>query len=117
MRPRTDDDDVEDAGVLLLDRLIRAEGAVQILGIEPAADRHHRGSDLLQVRQQVSVMPKFIVGRMRHHFIPEGDLVLVVTGVDVLEGADVEEEAIAVRGAIVRPLLSILRWRWSPWIA
>ena len=110
VRPGADDHHVEDAGVLLLDRLVGAEGAVQVLGIVPAADRHHGGGDLLEVGQEIAVLPELVVSRMGYHLVPEGDLVLVKARVDVLQGADVEEEAIAILRAVFRVRLALGGW-------
>ena len=54
MRPRTHDQGVGDTRVLLLDRTVGLERAVQIFGVEPTANGHDRGGDVLQMRQDVA---------------------------------------------------------------
>ena len=58
-------------GLVLLDGLVGLERAEQILGVEPAADGHHRGLDVLQVRPEVARLPELVVGGVLHHLVPE----------------------------------------------
>ena len=73
MKPWPHHQHVEDAGILPLEVLIDAQRSEQIFIVVPAADRHHRGVDVLQIRKDVAFFPKLIVVRMLHHLVPELD--------------------------------------------
>src|SRR4051794_28665915 len=73
VEPRSHNKNVENSGVLSLDRLIRVKSAVQVLVIVPAADSHRRALDISQLRQDVAVFPITIVIRMGHRLVPEFD--------------------------------------------
>jgi hypothetical protein len=100
VRPGAHDEHVEDVGVLALDRLIDVQGAVQVFGVEPAADDHHRRREIAEVRQDAPTLPELVVVRVLDDLPPE-EIVVAVVAVRVLQGAEVEVELVAVPGARV----------------
>ena len=70
-------------GLLASTFLYVFERAEQVLGVEPAADGHHRRLDVLEVRADVAGLPEVVVGAVLHHLVPEGDLALEVARVGV----------------------------------
>src|SRR5579863_3961887 len=52
--PRTYNQPIEYAGIILVDRMKGRERSLQILGIKPTAHRQHRAVNILHVRSQVS---------------------------------------------------------------
>ena len=56
----------------------RFQRAEQVFGVEPAAHRHHRRTDVGEVGPRVARLPEFVVIRVCHHLVPEGDVALVV---------------------------------------
>lgn len=54
--------------------------------------------NVLQVGQEVSILPKLIVVGVSFHVVPEADLIVEVLFVDIAEGTEVEVELIAVAG-------------------
>src|SRR3954468_4909624 len=69
--PGADDEHIVDLRVLLLDRLIGLESAVEIFGVVPAADDHYGWRDVFQMLSDVPLFPKIIAIGMRHHVIPK----------------------------------------------
>src|SRR5207245_6757858 len=65
--PRAHHQDIEDPLIFPFDGPVNLQRAVQVLGIEPAADSHHRRRHLLQVRQQVVRLPEVIIARSEEH--------------------------------------------------
>src|SRR5438552_3760955 len=100
MAPRADDYHVENAGVLLLNRIIRFERAVEVLGVVPSADGHHGRGHVLEVWQKITRLPEFVVVGMLHHLVPEANFAVEIASVGVLERTQVEEELVAVRRAV-----------------
>ncbi len=96
VRPRTHDEHVERAGVLLLDRGVGVERAEEILRVEPSADGHHGRRDVLQVRLEIPRFPERVVVRVRDEVLPERDFLVVVLRVDVRERPEAQEEVVAV---------------------
>ncbi len=76
VRPRACDQDVRSTLAVRLDGLIGLQGAEEILGVEPAADRHHRRADVLQMRPQVPGLPELVVSAVPHQLVPERHLSL-----------------------------------------
>src|SRR5215469_3634091 len=60
--PGTDYERVEDSRVVFVDSVERAEGTLQILGVEPSPDRENSTMDVLHVRREISDLPIFIIG-------------------------------------------------------
>ena len=96
VRPRSDDERLLRLGTERVHRLRRAERPVRILAVEPSADEEHGGRDVLEVRRERALLPERVVVRVRHHRIPERELVAEVLRVGVLVRPHVEEEVIAV---------------------
>src|SRR5579872_6710754 len=61
MNPGSDDQRIEDARIILLDRMIGGKWALQIFGVEPASDREHCAADVLQMRCEVAGPPVVII--------------------------------------------------------
>ena len=101
MRPRSHEDPVRQTRVLLLDRLIGGQRPVQILGVEPPSDDHHRRRHVCEVRQYHPRLPPVVVVRVIHHFRPELDAVPEELRFDVLDRPEPQEEVVCV---LVRPL-------------
>ena len=70
MRPGSDDEQVRDPGILPFGPPIRLQRAEEVLGVVPAADGHHRATDILEMRPNVAGLPKRVVGRMRQKLSP-----------------------------------------------
>ncbi len=96
VRPRSDDERLLRLRAQRVHRLRRAQRPVRILAVEPSADEQHGGRDVLEMRRERALLPERIVVRVRHHRIPERELVAEILGVGVLVRPHVEEEAIAV---------------------
>ena len=94
--PRPDHQHVLDLGVLPFDRVIRLERTVQVFGVVPPGDGHHRRCDVLQVRDQGALLPELVAVRVQHHLLPERDRPLQVELVDVLDGASLQEHLVAI---------------------
>ncbi len=84
--PRAHDQRVGDAGALLFDGAVGLQRAEQVLGVEPAADGHHRRLDVLEVRAEVARLPELVVGAVLHHLVPERDLALEVLRLRLASG-------------------------------
>ena len=109
MIPGAHDDHVRDTRAGGLDVAIAFERAEEILGVEPAADGHHRRLHVLQVGPEVLGLPVRIVSAVLHHLVPERDVALVIAGVGVGERAELEEEVVAVGRPVLerRPALLV----------
>ena len=104
VEPRTHDEDVVNAFVLLLDVLVSFERAVKVFGVEPAADRHHGALNVTELRQDVALLPKLVVVRMPHHLVPKRDVcaeLLAVNVVGVGERSHLEKILVAVLRAVL----------------
>ena len=102
MRPGTFGENVHGAGALGRERLIGVERPVDVLGVEPAAYRHHGGLDVLQVRERVAGLPIVRVGVMRDQISPPLDLALEKPSVGIAQRPHAQEEIVAVRGAVIK---------------
>ncbi len=105
--PRAHHQRAFDAGVELLDGGVGVEGAVEVLGVVEPAHREHRAADAREVAQGAARGPELVVVGVGGELVPEGHLAVEVALVDVGERPELEEEAVAVRRAVVearRPL-------------
>src|SRR5438309_1383467 len=71
VEPRPHYEHVKYSRVLLFDTLISSQCAEQIFVVVPAPNRHHRRVNVLEIRKDVSLFPKLVIVRMRHHLVPE----------------------------------------------
>ena len=102
VHPRAHDQHVEGAGGTGFDGFVHLERAVQIFGVVPAADGHHRWLDVFQVGKNIARLPESVFGVMLHHGVPERHLIVEVAFVGVAERAEAEKELVAVIGAAVK---------------
>ncbi len=101
MQPRTHHECVAGVGTVGLDLLECLQGAKQILGVEPAAHGHHGRANVLQVLPEVAGFPEIIIGPVLHDFVPKSDVAFEILGVGVRQGTHVQEELVAVGGAVI----------------
>ncbi len=80
-----------------LDRSVDVQRAVEVFGVEPSADGHHRRAHVAQTGRQASRLPELVVGAVTHQVVPEPDLALEVALVRVSERTEVEIELVGVR--------------------
>ncbi len=100
--PRTHDEDVVgDAGVGFGGLAEDVEGSGEVFGVEPSADGHDSGFDVLEVVADAAGAPEFVVGLVVHVDGPVRILVFEVEFVGVGEGTELEEELVGVGGAVV----------------
>ena len=107
MKPWPHHQHVEDSRILLLDVLVSRERAEEIFVIVPTANRHHRGMNVSQVRENVSIFPILIVIRMLHHFVPELDAkseLLLISVAEILQPAYVVIKLVAVLRPVIERL-------------
>ena len=114
--PRSHHDRVVALGTEPLDAAIRLQCPEQILGIEPAADRHDRRLDVFHVRPQIAGLPELIVRVVLHELFPERHAAFHVFRFRLAQRAHVEKELVAVRraGFEPRPAIALERPRPRP---
>ncbi len=88
-------------------RLVGVQGSPEILGIEPASDGEHGGLDVAQELRSGASLPIGIVVGVLGEFIPPGNFVVVVTGIDIRKRLKVEEEAVSI-GRVSREVVGPL---------
>ncbi len=92
MHPGTDDEGVEDTGIVFLDGVIGAERAGEIFGIEPAPDGENGAFDPVHVLGEIARLPEAVLG---------GVLVLVVVEGVLDRGGDVGEVGAVLEKVVV----------------
>ena len=111
MKPGAHNKNIEGARILGFDMPVCLLRAVIVLVVIPAADRHGRTFDAIEMRQDVAVLPILVVGRVRHHVVPvrlaDADATLVTVG-HLFQSAGVKEVIIAVLGVSAFPRLDII---------
>ena len=101
MTPRSHHQHVRCAGIVGLDGFVRLQRPEQVFRVEPAADRHHRRFDVLQMRTNVARLPELVVRAVLHRVFPEGNVALEVLLVNFRQRLDALEELIAVGSAVI----------------
>ena len=112
MIPGPDDEDIENAGILLFNMLICPKGTVKVLIVVPTADGHRRTGDVLELGEDIAILPKLVVIGMLHHFIPKPDAnaeILLVFVRDLLEAAGVQKVIVRVHRTRSVPILEVLK--------
>ena len=109
MQPRSHDEHILRPRAAGFNVLINFQRAKQVLGIEPAADGHHSGADVRQVRPQIAGFPAVVVGFVLQHFVPERDLVLEVLDICVRQRPHLQEEFVAVGRVVLEVEVEFLR--------
>src|SRR4029077_7485671 len=71
MNPGSDDEGVENFGVVAIDGGEERERALQVFGIEPAADGEHGAMNILDVVGEVARLPVVVVGVVMHLVAPQ----------------------------------------------
>ena len=103
VQPRSDDERRLVRGVLLLHRAVHAERAVEILRVEPGGDDEHRVVDVLEILRHVARLPVLVVRAVRQVILVGRHIVCKISQ-RVGGRSHLEEEAVAVGGAVVEPL-------------
>jgi hypothetical protein len=71
MNPWSDDEGVENFGVVAIDGVEERERALQVFGIEPAANGEHGAMNILDVVGDVAHLPVVVVGVVMHLVEPQ----------------------------------------------
>ncbi len=101
VRPGSNDEGIDRFRAVLLDRLVDVERAVEVIGVEPSAHRHHRGANVDEMREDVALLPECIVGPVSHDRAPDRDFVFEILLVQVLDRSRPQIELVAVGSAEV----------------
>src|SRR6185503_19647123 len=64
VRPGTDDQQIVDARIQTFGPAISLQSAEEILGVVPAAHRHHGAANIFEMRPNVARLPERVIGRM-----------------------------------------------------
>jgi hypothetical protein len=87
-----------------LDGAINGERSKQILGVVPAADRHHGRFDVLEMRAEIANLPELVVRAVPHQVVPKPDLPLEIESIRIGKRPELEIEVVAVGSLEVEPL-------------
>src|SRR5205807_10586700 len=107
VKPRPHHEHIKCSRVLLFDTLISSQCAKQILVVIPAANGHDCRVNVLQIRKDISLLPKLIVVRVLHHLVPELEAkpeLLLIDIAGVLQTAHLEIELVAVLRTVIEAL-------------
>ena len=94
--PRPDDESVQIARVVLLERVVDRQRAVEVLLVPPAGHVQRRYLDVPDVRDHRLPLPEVVVVRMLDEVVPGRNLSVEEEGVDVGERAQRQVPAVGV---------------------
>jgi hypothetical protein len=72
VRPRADNQRIDDAGIEPLGPAVGLQRPEEVLRVEPPADRHHGAADVLEVWPDVPGLPPAIISRVCQELRPRG---------------------------------------------